>query len=935
MKKSLMLLLSGSLCFTCSQLIAADLIEAVTTNFGPKRPAGQVAPAETQPAPVKPAPAPQPAPVAVPFPQPPPPAAAPAPVPAPQPQAKPATPPPPPPAPVAQPQSTPAPVTVETPMSPEIERAASEELVRLQEAQLAARNLINQGQAAYDAGKYEDAAAKFQAALKTLPQAPATDQDRNEAIDGLVRTYYRLADDALQKGDNAKARDFAKKALEYDPSNRAAASIFGRAERAEHEAKARAAAEKAEEPRPDRTDEFVAKKDEVKRLFREGKILMNSGQYDDAEKSFKQILIIDPYNTDAYQFLGDLNRRRLAMATAGAAASRNERLWEVTKGWLPPINITREGLKHQEGGGPIESAMASKAKILDKLNTIVLKEINFRDADIRDVVSFLSDESRRLDAEGVGVNIIIQLGETGGAPAPTPVATPFASPAAGQGMMPPSSVPIEGQPVTPASPVAPPPVETAPAVTPATAPRISLTLRNIPLIEALKYVTTSAGLKFRVESHAVLVLPKDAPEGDLVTRTYRVESGAFIRAISTTGEKKEVSGSEEFRALGSSGVSISTEGPDVLKFFKEAGVVFPPGSSLLFNQPTSTIIVKNTPQNLEDFEKVLDAINVIPKQVEIQAKFVDISQSDLDSLGFQWQVGQYMFGSFDTQGGSSSTPFPPGSSGTAPGTPFNISGGLRNNTAIAGDAVEALLGSSAATTPNNVATLRGILTNPQFQVTMQALAQKTSTDVLSAPEVTTTSGNAAQIRVVQEFIYPTEYATPAVSSSAITPAIPSSFKTREVGVILNVTPQVGADGYTINLTLIPEVSQFLGFIDYSPGQSVAFINNTSNTGASGATGVLTAQNIVKQPLFASRSIATSVVIWDGQTVVLGGLITENVTKLDDKIPFLGDIPFVGRLFRSKVTSRSKRNLLVFVTANLIDPAGNRIHQPEPVKVLAK
>jgi general secretion pathway protein D len=69
-----------------------------------------------------------------------------------------------------------------------------------------------------------------------------------------------------------------------------------------------------------------------------------------------------------------------------------------------------------------------------------------------------------------------------------------------------------------------------------------------------------------------------------------------------------------------------------------------------------------------------------------------------------------------------------------------------------------------------------------------------------------------------------------------------------------------------------------------------------------------------------------VTIWDGQTVVLGGLITEQLSKIDDKVPFLGDLPLVGRLFQSKVTQRSKQNLLIFVTARLIDPAGNPIHR---------
>ncbi len=76
------------------------------------------------------------------------------------------------------------------------------------------------------------------------------------------------------------------------------------------------------------------------------------------------------------------------------------------------------------------------------------------------------------------------------------------------------------------------------------------------------------------------------------------------------------------------------------------------------------------------------------------------------------------------------------------------------------------------------------------------------------------------------------------------------------------------------------------------------------------------------------------VIWDGQTVVLGGLITEAISKVEDKIPFLGDIPLVGRLFRSNVDIRTKNNLLIFVTALLIDPAGNPINTPDTLQAVA-
>ena len=82
------------------------------------------------------------------------------------------------------------------------------------------------------------------------------------------------------------------------------------------------------------------------------------------------------------------------------------------------------------------------------------------------------------------------------------------------------------------------------------------------------------------------------------------------------------------------------------------------------------------------------------------------------------------------------------------------------------------------------------------------------------------------------------------------------------------------------------------------------------------------------PKFSLRQVVTSAVVWDGQTVVLGGLIAEKVTKIKDKVPFLGDLPIAGRLFRSESSQSQKKNLLMFVTPTIIDPAGNRMHSDE-------
>ncbi len=133
-----------------------------------------------------------------------------------------------------------------------------------------------------------------------------------------------------------------------------------------------------------------------------------------------------------------------------------------------------------------------------------------------------------------------------------------------------------------------------------------------------------------------------------------------------------------------------------------------------------------------------------------------------------------------------------------------------------------------------------------------------------------------------------------------------------LGPTLDVIPHVSADGYTIQMSLIPTLTEFLGYDD--PGQFQSVVGDLAAP--------------TPLPRFRIRQVTTSSIVWDGQTIVMGGLIAEKVAKVRDKVPVLGDLPLVGRLFRSEAKSSSKKNLVIFVTPTIIDPAGNRIHDPD-------
>ena len=137
----------------------------------------------------------------------------------------------------------------------------------------------------------------------------------------------------------------------------------------------------------------------------------------------------------------------------------------------------------------------------------------------------------------------------------------------------------------------------------------------------------------------------------------------------------------------------------------------------------------------------------------------------------------------------------------------------------------------------------------------------------------------------------------------------------ETGPLLDVVPYVLADGYTINLTLIPSLTDFNGY-------------DTPPTIGSVTSGLNAVQLPIILPDFTVRQVVTTVNIWDNQTVVIGGLVSSTVTTEKDKIPMLGDLPFLGKLFQSQTKSSIKKNLMIFVTATIVDPAGNRVHSDD-------
>ena len=162
-----------------------------------------------------------------------------------------------------------------------------------------------------------------------------------------------------------------------------------------------------------------------------------------------------------------------------------------------------------------------------------------------------------------------------------------------------------------------------------------------------------------------------------------------------------------------------------------------------------------------------------------------------------------------------------------------------------------------------------------------------------------------------------------VNNQAGVSAITPNTQQIETGPVLDVVPYVLSDGYTINMALIPSLTDFNGYDTIKANEIPGYNPGTAIAGALNGTTLP-----VALPNFTVRQVVTTVNVWDNQTVALGGLISSTVQSTKDKVPVLGDIPLMGRLFQSQSKTTVKKNLMIFVTATIVDPAGNRVHSDE-------
>ncbi|HXA44615.1 MAG TPA: M56 family metallopeptidase, partial [Candidatus Angelobacter sp.] len=276
-------------------------------------------------------------------------------------------------------------------------------------------------------------------------------------------------------------------------------------------------------------------------------------------------------------------------------------------------------------------------------------------------------------------------------------------------------------------------------------------------------------------------------------------------------------------------------------FFDGLGLdmMSPPGKSVFYSHNTGMLFVRATENDLDLIERAVIALNTRPPQIHIKARFIYVpkgAEMSFESLKF---------------------------------------------TANADDG-----------------SFTGILSSTNARTVLQTMESRKNAEMLAEPEVTTLSGRQTLLRATQIITVITNFAyqpTGTNGSGSVTPQVEQV----ETGPILDVVPYVLADGYTINLTIIPSLTEFLGY-DTPPDEQLSRKDTR-------------VELPVILPRFSVRSVTTSVNLQDDQTVIVGGM-PEN--------DYINGIPHSS----SVKSAKDDRELLVMITATIVDEAGNRVHQ---------
>lgn len=701
----------------------------------------------------------------------------------------------------------------------------------------------------------------------------------------------QLAESAGKKNHWPEARKRALASLSYNPN-----CILGRDMLAKSEEVMIRGAVGGEEVNPALSTRFFDRLNDVNQGLADAKALRETGQLDLAEKKYESVLNADPFNRVATEGIRKIYQERALVAETSRDLSNLERRREVREAWN---NIYP---RKEAGSGGITTISPMTASpnfaLENKMRKTVIPQIDFSGADMDTIRRALNTLSRQYDPDGEkkGINFVVSADLTD-------------------------------------------------------AQLVNLKLRQATLEDVVRYISQIARVKARVNAEIGIVFaPLVEKRPDLIPRTFTVSPSFFKENASTSSTESPVTTP---RGSGSTSASAteSSSNKSAQKRLEELGVTFPEGAYAIYNRNTSQLKVANNAEMLDLIGQLISAAEEQTLLIQVGCRLVEINQADLDSLTVNSTlagvpaispipVGLSTNGSGGTPGGSTQKGV------TAQMNQIQGVGLLPNNTltSFLQSGVLAGTNQSSAYALNTLDLGGTIFNGMQFRTFITAISQKNSANVLANPSITLKRGQKGVIEVSQEFRYVKEYNDPQSSIRTFTPtslngtgnsqqqtAVPgpetviSSFPSQisdavPIGVKMDVKPDVTGDNTRVLLEIAPSFVDFEGFINYGTVINSAYAATYYNT----TTTILT--NNIQQPVFIRRDVKLEPVeVNDGYTLMLGGLLREDIQKIDEKVPIIGDIPLLGRAFQGKTEQALKKNTLIFVTPRILTVDGQPLN----------
>ena len=772
-----------------------------------------------------------------------------------------------------------------------VQRETQRRLSLAQEAE----SLTAEGDAAVVSGKSAEAVNRYSAALDRIsPNSAALAVQRQSVVSRFSDASLVYARELAERGELIKARLILNEVLD----NRAVPGFPA----------AKALLKRLDDPdqfNPAQSPRHASDTKKVKDLFVLAEGNVDIADYKAAREAYNQILAVDENNTAARRGMERVENLINDHLRSDRDYTRIKMINEVDRQWESPVPARSNVPTGVRNTGDMLSGGTGESPARLKLRSLILDRLAMSDSPIQEALTYLAKKSIEIDTAEAdpnlkGVNIVFN--PAGKAP------SDFKT--------------------------------------------ITLDLRNQSLGDAMRAVTDQSGTRFATEGNTITVSPLGVGSR-IVSRTFRVPPGFLTR--SGTASAGAESTADPFATGGSAnapgGLKISRM--SAKDWLTQNGVPFPEGTTADYSAGSNTLIVRNTEENLELVQTAVDSTtDKTQRQVKVQVVLLKAEQKRLQELGMDWllgasEVGGGVFAAGGTVGNAATAgnvaDYPlvsPRGNGPVGSNP--ITSGLRGAFDLqTSPTIDSLIatGTAGATTTNSrtpaILSTAGVFTSPQFQGILRGLNQKKGIDISIGQTIILKAGQRATASSVRTIRFPTEfdppqipqtitaprvidldtgiiYVLPSYSVPPVTPTTPQSFEDKDTGSSIEVEATLDDAGTTVDLNLSVVFREFDGFINFG-------------TPITSGGAVLT-DNKILQPVFSAVNETAQFQIYDGATVTIGGLSDAKYETINDKVPLLGDLPFVGRLFRSDVNQVTQKAVIYFVTVQIVDPGGLGIQE---------